>query len=290
MRPIQEQTILITGSTDGLGKLVALDLAKQGATVLLHGRNPEKGQAVLHEIKSDSGNRRVQYYNADLASLAEANHLAQLIAKDHTWLDVLVNNAAVGARSREARRELSADGYELRFAVNYLSHFLLTRRLLPLIRRSAPARIINVSSIGQQPIDFNDVMMQRDYDDLRAYRRSKLAQILFTFDLAEELKASNVTVNCLHPASLMNTKMALESRYFSATLSTVEQGAEAVERLVMSDELENVTGEYFNGKDLSRAHAQAYDQESRRRLRELSEMLTGQQTPRRRERKARSAS
>ena len=282
MRPLQEQTILITGSTDGLGKRVAQDLAGQGATVLLHGRDPEKGKAVLKEIQAASGNRRIKYYNADLASLAAVGRLAQRIIKDHKQLDVLVNNAGVGPRSPESRRELSADGYELRFAVNYLSHVLLTHKLLPLITRSAPARIINVASRGQHPIDFDDVMVQHDYDDLRAYRRSKLAQIMFTFDLAEELKGTSVTVNSLHPASLMNTKMGLGARYFSTTLTTVEQGAEALEHLITSADLEGVSGEYFNGKERSQAHEQAYDREARRRLRELSEMLTGLKTPRRR--------
>ncbi len=279
MRPVKEQTILITGSTDGLGKLVALDLARQGATILLHGRNRAKGKAVLTEIGAGTGNRHLRYYNADLASLAAVNRLAREIARDHKRLDVLVNNAGVGPRSAEARRELSADGYELRFAVNYLSHFLLTRRLLPLITSSAPARIINVSSRGQQPIDFDDIMMTHDYDDLRAYRRSKLAQIMFTFDLAEQLRRGNVTVNCLHPGSLMNTNMGLHARYFNAPLTPVEQGAEAVELLVTSQELEHVTGAYFNGKELSQAHAQAYDREARRRLWGLSEELAGLAAP-----------
>jgi NAD(P)-dependent dehydrogenase (short-subunit alcohol dehydrogenase family) len=285
MRPLQEQTILITGSTDGLGKLVAQDLAGSGAMVLLHGRDPEKGKAVLKEIEAASGNRQIKYYNADLASLGAVSRLAQKIIKDHKRLDVLVNNAGVGPRSPGSRRELSADGYELRFAVNYLSHFLLTHKLLPLIMRSAPARIINVASRGQHPLDFDDIMTQHDYDDLRAYRRSKLAQIMFTFDLAEELKGTGVTVNSLHPASLMNTKMGLGARYFSTPLTTVEQGAGALEYLVVSADLEGVTGEYFNGKERSPAHEQAYDREARRRLRELSEMMTGLNAARRKERK-----
>ncbi len=286
MRPVEQRTILVTGSTDGLGRLVALDLARQGAAVLLHGRDPEKGKTVLKELEAASGNRRLKYFNADLASLAAVNRLARQIAKYCDRLDVLINNAGIGARSREARRQLSADGYELRFAVNYLSHFLLTRRLLPLMRRSAPARIINVSSVGQQPIDLDDIMMQHDYDDLRAYRRSKLAQIMFTFDLARDLAGTDVTANCLHPASLMNTKMALESRYFSAALSTVEEGAAAVEYLATSAEVEGVSGAYFNGQVRSRAHAQAYDAEVRRRLRELSELLTGLRAERQNGRRA----
>lgn len=275
MRPIGKQTILITGSTDGLGKKVAIDLAKEGATILLHGRNPEKGKAVLREIQALAGNLRIKYYNADFASLDAVRGLADEILDNHDRIDVLINNAGIGPRSRQARRELSADGYELRFGINYLSPFLLTRRLLPLLLRSAPARVINVSSRGQQPIDFNNLMLEKSYDDLRAYRQSKLAQIMFTIDLAAELRETGVTVNCLHPASLMNTNMVATARYFDGPLSTVEEGAEAVEYLAASPELDNVTGEYFNGKVRSQANAQAYDRETRRRLRELSRQFAG---------------
>ncbi len=275
MRPVREQTILITGATDGLGKKVAFDLARKGAAVLLHGRNPEKGRTVLREIEAATGNHNIRYYNADFASLDAVGRLAGRVSKNHGQLDVLINNAGIGARSRGARREMSADGIELRFAVNYLSHFLFTILLLPLLRNSAPARIVTVSSIGQHPIDFSDVMLESGYDDLRAYRQSKLAQILFTFDLAGELKESGIAVNCVHPASLMNTNMVLRSHYFRSPLSTVEEGAEAVEYLALSPELEGVTGEYFSGKQRSRANAQAYDATARMRLRALSEKLAG---------------
>lgn len=272
---MNRQVILVTGATDGLGKRVARDLAKRGATVLLHGRSPEKGQATLREIQSATGNDRLAYYNADFAALAEVRRLADQIQSDRDRLDVLVNNAGIGARSRSAAREVSADGVELRFAVNYLAPFLLTRQLLPLLRRSTPARIVNVASVGQAPIDFDDVMLDEGYDDFRAYRQSKLAQIMFTFDLAEALEGSGVTVNSLHPASLMNTKMVHESAYFAGTMSTVEEGAEAVEYLATAPELDGVTGEYFDGKQPARAHAQAYDAAARARLRRLSERLTG---------------
>jgi NAD(P)-dependent dehydrogenase (short-subunit alcohol dehydrogenase family) len=189
---------------------------------------------------------------------------------------VLINNAGIGSGAPPARRQVSADGYELRFAVNYLAHFLLTYRLLPLLRRSTAARIVNVASVGQQPIDFEDVMLENAYDGLRAYRQSKLAQVMFTFDLAEELSGSGVTVNSLHPASLMNTKMVRETDYFGGPISTVEEGARAVESLATSPELEGVSGEYFNGQQRARANAQAYDEEARRRLRELSRQLTGE--------------
>jgi NAD(P)-dependent dehydrogenase (short-subunit alcohol dehydrogenase family) len=187
---------------------------------------------------------------------------------------VLINNAGTGAGSRQSRREKSTDGYELRFAVNYLAPFLLTHRLLPLLRRSAPARIVNVASVGQRPIDFDNVMLEDGYDGLRAYRQSKLGLVMFTFDLAEDLRKSGITVNSLHPATLMSTRMVLETDYFAGPMSTVEEGAHAVEYLATSPELGGVTGEYFDGKQRARANAQAYDKEARRRLRILSEQLT----------------
>ncbi len=269
MKNLSEQTILITGSTDGLGKLVALHLAEQGASVILHGRDPEKGQNVLDEVKKSTKNNKLEYYNADLSSLHEVNFLAEQILSAYKTLDILINNAGIGGGPKNSsKRELSKDGLELRFAVNYLSHFVLTYKLLELIKKSSPARIINVSSIGQEPLDFDDIMTEKGYDSLKAYRRSKLAQIMFTFDLAEELEEDNITVNCLHPATLMNTNMVYE--FFGRTMSTVENGAEALEYLIMSKGLDSVTGEYFNGKRRERANEQAYNKEARKKLREYS--------------------
>ncbi len=273
MREITEQIILITGSTDGLGKKVAFDLAERGATILLHGRDPRKGEATLAELLQASGNNRHKYYNANFVSLANVRRLAGEIMASQDRLDVLINNAGIGSRAPGEKRQLSEDGYELRFAVNYLAPFLLTRKLLPLLKRSAPSRIVNVSSIGQQALDFDNLMLDKEYDDQRAYRQSKLAQVMFTIDLAEELEGSEVTVNSLHPASLMNTNMVFGSRYFNGTMSTVEQGAAAVEYLAISPELEGVTGEFFDGQRRSRAQAQAYDKEARQRLKEVSEQM-----------------
>ena len=271
---VKNQVILITGATDGLGKQVARDLAAQGATMLLHGRSREKGEATLQEIRDATGNQKVIYYDADFSSLDAVQRLTEKIQGDQVRLDVLINNAGIGAGSRQARRQISTDGYELRFAVNYLAPFLLTHQLLPLLCRSTPARIVNVASVGQRPIDFNNVMLNDGYDGLRAYRQSKLALIMFTFDLAEELSKSGVTVNSLHPATLMNTKMVLESDYFGGPMSTVEEGARAVEYLAVSPEVDSVTGEYFYGNQRAHANPQAYDKGARRKLWMLSEKLT----------------
>jgi NAD(P)-dependent dehydrogenase (short-subunit alcohol dehydrogenase family) len=188
-------------------------------------------------------------------------------------LDALVANAGIGVTlPGDGERMESRDGHELRFAVNYLAHFALTRRLLPLLTDSAPARIVNVSSAGQAPIDFDDVMLERDYDGTRAYCQSKLAQVMLTFDLAEELGQVGVSANCLHPATYMPTKMVTHAGISPA--SSLEEGTRATLRLVVDRELEGVSGRYFSGEREARAHPQAYDGDARRRLHELSERLT----------------
>ncbi len=274
MKPIAQQTILLTGATDGLGKQTALALARQGAALLLHGRDPRRLNTTRQEIQDTTGNIRLETYLADFASLAQVRHLAEAVQAKHPRLDMLINNAALGGgKAGEARREVSQEGYELRFAVNYLAPFLLTHLLLPCLRHTPPSRIINVSSAGQVPLDFGDVMLEQHYDPLDAYRQSKLALVMFTFDLAETLKADQITVNCLHPASLMNTKMVYE--FFGYTLSTVEDGVKALMYLATSPELDHVTGKYFDQQQEARAHTQAYDPAARRQLRQLSEQLTG---------------
>jgi NAD(P)-dependent dehydrogenase (short-subunit alcohol dehydrogenase family) len=273
MRPVDEQTILVTGATDGLGRALARELAARGATVLLHGRAKARLEDTRREIVEATGSDRLHTYLADLASLEQVRRLGREVGGDQERLDVLVNNAGIGG---DGPRQRSADGHELRFAVNYLAPFLLTELLLPLLRRSAPARIVNVASVGQVPIDFDDVMLERHYDALRAYRQSKLAQIMFTVELAERLRAageSGVTVNALHPATLMNTKMALET--FGYAMSTIEDGVEATLRLAVAPELEGVSGRYFDRLDDARANPQAYDADARGRLWRLSAALTG---------------
>jgi NAD(P)-dependent dehydrogenase (short-subunit alcohol dehydrogenase family) len=218
---------------------------------------------------SQVGSEKANSYLADLSSLAAVRDLADRILSEHDRLDVLVNNAGIIARER---RE-SEDGYELTFAVNYLSHFLLTTLLLPLLKDSAPVRIVNVASAGQSPVDFSNLMLERGYDAMKAYSQSKLAQVMFTFELAEHLRDTGVTVNALHPASLMDTKMVQST--FGYTMSTVEEGTEAVVRLAISPEIGGVTGRYFDGTREARANRQAYDPRVRNRLWALSEELCG---------------
>ena len=274
MRVTTEQVILVTGATDGLGRAVATKLAERGATVLLHGRDETRLADSLERIRAETQNEKLRTYRADFSSLDEVGGMAERIVGDQDRIDVLVNNAGIGtALPGDGERMESRDGHELRFAVNYLAHFLLTRRLVSRIVSSAPARIVNVSSAGQAPIDFDDVMLERAYDGAQAYCQSKLAQIMLTFELAEELRDESVTVNCLHPATYMPTKIVLHAR--GSAISSLEEGVEATLRLAADAELDGVTGRYFNGQNEARAHPQAYDPDARRRLRELSERLAG---------------
>ena len=269
---LENKTALVTGATDGLGKLVAIKLAENGARVLIHGRDRAKGQATLAELRSATGNPNLDFYCADLAELAQVRDLAADVTSAHKRLDILINNAGVGLFAA-ADRQLSCDGLEMHFQVNYLAPFLLTELLLPLIRASAPARIVNVSSLGQAPIDFNDVMLEGAYSPMEAYCRSKLAQIMFTIDLSEKLKDTGVTATALHPGTYMNTNMVLESGITPQT--PVEEGVEATYRLATSPEVEGQTGVYFEQQTVSRAMDQAYDEAARRQLRELSLQLSG---------------
>ncbi len=268
---LEGKTALVTGSTDGVGRLVAQRLSASGARVLVHGRDRDRGESAVAAMEADGGS--ATFIPADLASLAEVRRLARDVRGATDRLDLLINNAGIGPGRPSEGRATSADGIELRFAVNYLAGFLLVQELLPLLRASAPARIVNVASAGQHAIDFDDVMLERDYSGWRAYCQSKLAQILFTFELAPRLEADGVTVSCLHPATFMDTSMVREMGTQPA--STVEEGAEAILHLAVSPELEGVTGRYFNGIVESRPDAQAYDEGARGRLWALSEELTG---------------
>lgn len=271
MNDLANKTVMITGSTSGMGKYIAVDLARRGATLLLHGREDARLAKVVADIQAKTGNERLRTYTADFVSLREVDEMASHILRQEPRLDVLINNAGIGAGTPLSKREVSEDGYESRFAVNYLAPFLLTRRLLPLLKKSAPARVVNVASAGQQPIDFPDVMLERHFGKMRAYMQSKLAVIMMTFDMAEELEGTGVTANALHPATYMNTKMVREA--LIPPLNSVRAGAEPTIRLAVGSEVEGVTGEYFDGTRRARANPQAYDQEARRQLKVLSEQL-----------------
>ncbi len=274
VRDVTARTILITGATDGLGRALAERLAADGATLLLHGRDPEKGERVLAEIASATGNERLRFLRADLASLDEVRGLGELVRGETDRLDALVNNAGIGTTTAGTeQREESRDGFELRFAVNYLAGYLLTRLLLDLVHGSSPARIVNVSSAGQAPIDFDDVMLTRSYSGVQAYCQSKLAQVMFTFDLAAELAGTGVTANCLHPATYMPTNMVRAAGV--TPVSSLEQGTEATLRLVAGADLADVSGLYFNGTREEQPHPQAQDRAARERLRALSDGLCG---------------
>jgi NAD(P)-dependent dehydrogenase (short-subunit alcohol dehydrogenase family) len=266
------KTVLVTGSTDGVGRYVAARLAAAGAKVLIHGRDRDRAKSLADDIRQE-GHGEAAFYQADLSSLAGARQLADAVRADHKRLDVLVSNAGIGSRTQGAERRTSADGHELRFAVNYLSGFLLVHRLLPLLRASAPSRIVNVASLGQHPIDFDDVMITKNYSGSRAYAQSKLAQIMFTIDLARELEGSGVTVNSLHPATYMNTTMVREGGI--TPISTVEQGGDAILHLVAGDDMTGKSGLFFNGMREAQANPQAYDDDARKRLRDLSLELAG---------------
>jgi len=256
-------TVLVTGATDGLGRALATRLASDGATVIAHARSEKRGRDTLAELLDGPGDVRLVV--GDLASLSAVRALADQVPGR---LDGLVNNAGIGFAGD---RQESEDGYELRFAVNYLAGFPLASLLRDRLEASVPARIVNVASAGQQAIDFDDVMLDDGYDGARAYRQSKLAQIMHTFDLAEELDGRGVTATTLHPATFMETKMVTDAGV--TPMSTVQEGLEATWRLVADPSLDGVSGVYFNGTNEARADAQAYDLDARRRLRELSQRL-----------------
>jgi NAD(P)-dependent dehydrogenase (short-subunit alcohol dehydrogenase family) len=271
MVKLNGKTALITGSTDGVGRVVAKRLGEVGWRVLVHGRDRARGERVVAEIQDAGGS--AEFLAADLASLADVRRLADTVQKTTQRLDLLINNAGVGSGGSQGARQTSADGYELRFAVNYLAGFLLTHLLLLLMKKSPPARIVNVSSLGQQAIDFDDVMLTRGYTGSRAYCQSKLAQIMFTIDLAHELKGTGVTVNALHPATYMDTTMVRQSG--ATPISTAEEGADAILKLAVSPQVEGQSGLYFSGQHEARADAQAYDAEARESLRTRSRELVG---------------
>jgi NAD(P)-dependent dehydrogenase (short-subunit alcohol dehydrogenase family) len=267
MTPVlRDLVVLVTGATDGIGLATARLLNAEGAGVLAHGRNPAKVAQVVGELRDGGG--QAEGFVADLASLEQTAGLAREVARRTSRLDALINNAGIGAGPPTGGRELSRDGYELRFAVNYLAPFVLTRRLLDFGRPSRA--IVNVASAGQAAIDFRDPMLAGGYDGWRAYRQSKLALIMLTFDLAEEFP--RIACNALHPGTFLDTKMVRESEVNPR--GSASAGAAAVVGLLQDSLAGRSTGRYYDDGHPARPLEQAEDPTARRRLRTLSEELT----------------
>lgn len=266
---VKGKSILVTGSTDGIGKHTALDLARIGARVLLHGRDPKKGGGVQEEIAQETSSDQLELFIADLASQRQVRMLAANIKERHESLDVLINNAG----TFQADRMLTEDGLETTFAVNYLAPFLLTRELLNMLKESAPSRIINVASIAHwnAKIDWNNMLGEQWYDGFQAYALSKLGIVLFTYELAERLKGSGVTVNCLHPG-VVKTKL-LRAGFGDLPGSTPEKGARTSIYLASSPDLENVSGKYFENCRPARSSPLSYDKTLQEEFWRLSENL-----------------
>ncbi|GAA1243821.1 SDR family oxidoreductase [Oryzihumus leptocrescens] len=275
------RTVLVTGGTHGIGLATAQALVSSGAAVTLVGRNADKTGRVVEALRRDSGNDRVEGMVADLSSQAEVRRLATDFAAAHDRLDVLVNNVG----GFWATRHVTADGLERTFALNHLAPFLLTHLLRPLLEASAPSRVVTVSSGAQAMgrIDFADLQGERSYGGQRAYSQSKLANVLFTYELARRLEGTGVTANALHPG-VVRTGFGQEdsSALFRVMLPVVrpfmlspERGAETSVYLASSPEVEGVSGKYFVRKKARRSSPASYDAQAARRLWEVSAELTG---------------
>lgn len=264
----QGKTVLVTGSTDGLGRELARALAAEGAHVIVHGRNVERGQALVEEI-TKAGKGTARFFAADFASLDAVKGFADSLAKQYPKLDLLVNNAGIGVFG-DKPRGTSADGHELQFAVNYLAGWVLVHRLRPALEAAAPSRAINVASLAAEPIDFSDVMLEQPGAHKRGYGQSKLAQVMMTAEIAPEFATRGITMIAVHPATMMNTTMVRGAGV--APRTTVDEGRDAVMSLIRSPKL--AAGAFYNGAKLATPHAQAADAEARARLRTLSAELT----------------
>jgi NAD(P)-dependent dehydrogenase (short-subunit alcohol dehydrogenase family) len=276
------KTVLVTGSTDGLGRELARALAADGAHVIVHGRNAERGQALVDEI-TQAGVGSAKFVGADFASLDAVRAFADTIAKDYPKLDLLVNNAGVLVTGAQPR-QTSADGHELQFAVNYLAGWVLVHRLRPALAAAAPSRVINVASLSAAPIDFDDVMLEKPdahsggdgtskLGNARGYGQSKLAQVSMTVELAPDFAADGITMIALHPATMMDTSMVKGAGATPRT--TVDEGRIAVMSLITAPELK--VGAFYNGATLATPHPQANDAAARAKLMQLSAELTGVQ-------------
>jgi NAD(P)-dependent dehydrogenase (short-subunit alcohol dehydrogenase family) len=277
---LENKSILITGATAGIGKVAALELAQMGAQVTIIGRNPNKTPAVADEIRQQSHNPQVDYLLGDLSVMAEVRRLADEYRARHEHLHVLINNAA----ALFMRRQVSADGLEMSLALNYLAYFILTLELLDLLKACAPARIVNVTSSSHRiaRLNLDDLAMDHLYIGLLAYGRSKLMNVVFTYELARRLKGSGVTANCLHPglvsSDLGNNNSGLWRPAFNAyhyVAQRPEKGAECIVYLAASPELEGITGRYFSHKNAVKSSRASYDPAAGERLWQFSLKLAG---------------
>ena len=267
---MKNKIVLVTGATDGIGKETALQLARRGARVLVHGRSAERCQQAVDEIRSASGNPQVEYLLADFASLAQVRALAAEVEQRVERLAVLVNNAGVYFKERK----LSEDGYEMTFAVNHLAHFLLSNLLLPLLKKSPAGRIVTVSSTMHtvRDLDMDNLQGEKHYSGNGAYALSKLGNILMTHELAERLAGSSITANCLHPG-VIDTKLLRNA--FGMSGSSLESGAATSVYLASSPEVAGVSGKYFDNRQQVDAGEQAQDPALQKQFWQISEELAG---------------
>lgn len=268
------KTVLVTGSTDGLGRELARALAADGAHVIVHGRNAERGQALVEEI-TQSGHGSARFIGADFSSLQAARDFADTVAREAPKLDLLVNNAGIAFR-QAPERSANAEGQELQFVVNYLAGWILANRLLPNLEAAAPSRVINIASASADAIDFDDVMLEQPGAHHRGYGQSKLAQVMMTTELAPAFAERGVTMISLHPATLMDTTMVKGIGIPART--TVAEGRDHVMGLITAPVLQ-AGAFYLDGKVTEPFDDQAKDPEARARLAALSAELTGVPSP-----------
>ncbi len=272
---MKDKIILVTGATDGIGKQTALELARLGATVLLHGRSQQRGQQALADIQAATGNDKLDLFTADLASQKQVRRLAAEVQAKYSRLHVLINNAGVFM----PQRQVTEDGLEMTFAVNHLAPFLLTHLLLELLKKSAPARIITVSSSLhlRSLVDFNNLQGDKYYSGGQAYNLSKLGNVLFTVELARRLRGTGVTANCLHPGAI-DTKL-LHAAVGRMRGETVAAGASTPVYLATAPEVERASGQYFERRQAVMPSPLAQDAELRKKFWETSARLVGLDQP-----------